>query len=342
MSLLTDEYSDRVLYVDGVPDLKLDHQSFDPLTWPDDLPDGAVAVIDEVQRVWRPRGPGQKVPPSVSALETHRHRGLDFVLVTQAPRLLDTNVRALVGRHVHLRDTGILGRWWYEWPEVSESLAWRTATIKKRYRLPKKVFGLYRSASMHIKPVRSVPPMLIVLVVAVVAALWFAYRSVSSLRGHMSGPAPASAPASGVLPGGARPGRTGEVVADGSRSLGHLRDAAAYRAVFRPADPNEPLTAPAYDALRRVVRMPRIVGGYCTPDGCRCFDQDGNRPAISDAACRDRVMYPRFDPYVVPDHGESSRVASSGGQSSSSGDGGSRRAPASAAGSAPGAAEAME
>ncbi|MGA0610860.1 zonular occludens toxin family protein [Caldimonas sp. KR1-144] len=192
VQLLQEIAKGRAIYVDGVPELQVPHFALeDAAKWHEVVPDGAAVVIDEVQRVWRPRGPGQRVPDAVAALETHRHRGLDFFIVTQGPNLVDKNVRALVGRHVHLRDVGVLGRWWYEWPECSESLAWRTAPLKKRYRLPKGVFGLYKSASMHVKPIRSFPWQLGVAVLAlagVAVGVTMLYRSFSTKLG----PAPLS------------------------------------------------------------------------------------------------------------------------------------------------------
>ncbi|MBK6279115.1 MAG: hypothetical protein IPF57_13690 [Gammaproteobacteria bacterium] len=66
----------RALYVDGIPELQISHEVAGPLDdWMTWAPDGALIVVDECQRIWRPRGTGSKVPESVSALETHRHRG---------------------------------------------------------------------------------------------------------------------------------------------------------------------------------------------------------------------------------------------------------------------------
>jgi len=127
----------RAIFVDGIPDLKLTHLPLDdPKRWHVDVPDGSVIVIDEVQRVWRPVATGAQVTPDISSLETHRHKGIEFYLITQHPNLLHANVRRLVGRHIHLRDVGVLGRWWYEWPESTNPESWRSAPIKQRYRLP--------------------------------------------------------------------------------------------------------------------------------------------------------------------------------------------------------------
>lgn len=164
VSLLAELAEGRALYVSGIPDLQVPHVVLDdPTKWHEVVEDGAAVVIDEVQRVWRPNR--SKIPDDIAALETHRHRGIDFFIVTQGPNLVHQNVRALVGRHVHLRDTGLTGRWWYEWPECAESVttAWKQAPIKKLYRLDKKAQGLYTSASKHIKPIRSLPRSVLLL-----------------------------------------------------------------------------------------------------------------------------------------------------------------------------------
>lgn len=144
--------SDRQLFVDGIPDLLLRHDvAQDPLLWPDWAPDGAMICIDEVQRVWRPEAAGKAPHPSIAALETHRHRGLDFVIMTQHPNLLHNNVRRLVGRHIHLRRTS-LGVYLYEWSEcVVPDSAWKNAVVKTKWSHPKRSFGKYKSAEIHNK-----------------------------------------------------------------------------------------------------------------------------------------------------------------------------------------------
>ena len=85
VSLLMGELNGRPLYADGVNGLQLDHEAIDVNQWHEVVPRGigAVVAVDEGQRRWRPRGPGQKVPPSIEAMETHRHDGLDFFVTTQ-------------------------------------------------------------------------------------------------------------------------------------------------------------------------------------------------------------------------------------------------------------------
>jgi zona occludens toxin len=175
--LMRFEQEGRAIFVDGIPDLAITHLELeDPHKWHVDIPDGAVIVIDEAQRVWRPAGSGSAVPDHIAALETHRHKGIEFVVMTQHPNLIHANVRRLVGRHIHLRDLGFLGRHWYEWPECANPESWKNALVKKRYKLPRKTFRMYKSASLHVKPVRSVPRSLIMFAICVPLVLFLGHR----------------------------------------------------------------------------------------------------------------------------------------------------------------------
>ncbi len=298
----------RQLYVHGIPDLKIPHEILtEPTKWPELVPDGAIIVIDEVQTVWRPRGPGQKVPDHVAALETHRHRGLDFYIITQGPNLVDSNVRALIGRHVHLRDLGILGRWWYEWPECADNCrtGWKNAPIKKRYRLPKQIFGQYKSASIHIKPVRSVPWMLAVMAIALVLVgvlSWMAYKAINA---RMNPATPANAPPVGAT--GAPAGVTAAPV----------RVQAAFideRVDFSPRLSDRPWTAPAYDHLRQVVRLPIITGAICLNDSCQCFNGKERLLDVGSEQCKYWAVNRPFNPYVPDSSGDTGAANRSSGQ----------------------------
>lgn len=314
VSLLAELSKSRAVYVNGIPDLKIDHQELDdPAAWHETVPDGSIIVIDEVQRVWRPRGPGQKVPDHIAMLETHRHRGLDFYIITQAPRLIDTNVRALVGRHIHLRDIGILGRWWYEWPEIAENCAasWKQAPIKKRYRLPKKIFGQYKSASEHIKPIRSFPWMLVVMLLALLVTGGLAWRSYSVIGERMSPPGASLAVVPGVKP--ATSVGSPASVAPVAAARAFIDD----RVDWIPRVSNRPESAPAYDGLRVVAVMPVVAGAICNKTRCKCVTQQGSDAGLSQAECRAWLDNPPFDPYTPrsaspPRSGTDSRPAPRG------------------------------
>lgn len=189
--------SKRKLYVHGIPDLKIPHEQVycssktcdycgskdlmdvDPSMmadqWHKYAPDGSVYFFDESQNIYRPRSSSSKVPDSVAAFEVHRHRGLDFFFITQNPRLIDSNIRALVSRHIHLKPTWA-GRFQYEWAEVKDNVQSTSDAIRSSYKLDKKTFSLYKSASIHTKQKRKIPMAVFTLLFALTA---FAYLSYS-------------------------------------------------------------------------------------------------------------------------------------------------------------------
>lgn len=278
----------RQVFVHGIPDLLIPHEPLvDPDKWHETVPDGAIIIIDEVQTVWRPRGPGQKVPDHIAKLETHRHRGLDFYIITQGPNLVDTNVRALCGRHIHLRDLGFTGRWWYEWPETCDQCrtSWKNAPIKKKYTLPKKIFDQYKSSTQHNKPIRSFPKILVVLAVAVLFLLVLLYKGYGSIQSKIS---PTSAP-NLSLPPGQSP----------APNFKNSPQAPDEKTAFNPRIAGRPWTAPAYDELRKVVAMPVITGAICLGDICKCYHNDRVIRSVSNAQCSSWAQEPDFNPYVV-------------------------------------------
>lgn len=299
VSMLFELSKGRPVFVDGIPDLAVEHTPIDARQWPQAVPDGALVVIDEVQRVWRPTGPGSRIPEDIAALETHRHRGLDFIVITQHPKLVHSNVRNLVGRHVHLRDLGILGRYWYEWPEAGDPGSFRSAPVKKKYRLPKKVFGAYKSATEHIKPARSVPPALIVFAVAMVVLLVVLGRMVWRFSTDPDLAEPAAVQPGDIAPA---PGRSFRSVSspDTRGQVHSVITGTTLTVAMMPRLAHDPGSAPAYDHLRVVRVMPRIVGGFCEGDSCRCFTQQGTDPRVPAEVCREWIANPPFDPYREP------------------------------------------
>jgi zona occludens toxin len=174
----------RPFFVMGVPDLQIDHSPVPPvIEWTEKRPDkddpsveldyftfpkNSIICIDEAQRVYRPRASTSKVPPHVAAHETHRHTGVDFWLLTQKPSLIDSNIRDLCGRHIHIKQ-GLFGRWLYEWTEYTDVKVkgnYEDAS-KRKFSPPKKAFTKYKSAELHTKQPRRFHQVFIVLALAV-------------------------------------------------------------------------------------------------------------------------------------------------------------------------------
>lgn len=257
----------RPIYCDGIPDLAIAHEPLNVQRWHETVPDGSIIVIDECQRHWRPGSSGARIPPEIAALETHRHRGIDVYVLTQHPSLLHSNVRRLVGRHIHLRDLGILGRWWYEWPEASNTETFRTAPVKRRYTLDKKAFSLYKSASLHVKPVRSIPRSLVFGLLGVAALTYLVPSLYFRFTAKLEPKAPAAAASAPKLAAGghASPGGAGPEVASASGVSTAVRPATTEA----PKAPEEPLAA----------------GCMSLGSRCECWAADGRRMLVSRELC---------------------------------------------------------
>lgn len=285
----------------NIPGLLLDHELIDNepggglSDWFSWCKPGDVIVFDEVQRCWPPRPNGSKVPDYISALETHRHKGVDFIILTQNPLLLDRNVLALVGRHLHVRRFGAVGAAIvYEWDHCSRQLMYSKALKKSPFKYDKSVFKLYKSAELHTKPKASVPPLVYVILFALVAAAFL----IPNLAARISGKSEAAVSAPSDP---AHPGRSSESAPSPSASSKTGEDTSqAYDPTsFVPRVSYEPLSAPAYDAIRVIVNMPIIIGGVCFKGECKCYTQQGTDSGISSRECKTIVDRPRFDPYTV-------------------------------------------
>lgn len=287
-----DELVQRRLMVGGIPELLLPHEpigvpTFDPEApaksdaptladrRPGDPPldverradnwwlwcmPGDVIVVDECQRLFRPMPAGRKLPPWIAALETHRHYGVDFVLITQHPQLLHVNVRNLVGRHRHVRR--MFGRAFtviYEWDHCTSPDRTKNA-VKTPWRYDTKAFGLYKSAELHTKHRHKLGVAFVVTLLVIPTAAFAWWYAIDRQQGALKPPAAktAAAPAPGA---------------------------------------SSPRVAPAVAVVPPPALLPQqvISGGYCTASGCVCYSMAGYRHAVSSDGCRRWLANPPID-----------------------------------------------
>lgn len=277
----------REVYYSGVRDLLLPWtlfgaDSLDPKQPHDTdasewhkVPAGAIIVIDECQRLFRPRAVGGKVPDYVSKLETHRHNGHDIYLVTQHPGLIDSNVRKLVGEHTHvMRKFGSTWVTLHTWKGVKENCdKSRKDSMEEQFSYPKEVFGWYKSAEIHtIK--RKIPKKVIVLVcvplviaAAIGATVWKLNKASTSITTVSA----TGAPAGGVAVAGAP--------VNGVK--GKPLTQAEYLEPMQPRIAGYLHTAPRFDELTKPVRVPVPVGCVLYSDkagiGSFCITQQGTK-----------------------------------------------------------------
>jgi zona occludens toxin len=301
VSQLLELPKDRPLFVHGVPDLKIPHESVycksrlcdictqsphpqDALyveEWNLWAPDAAILVLDEVQRIWRPRASSVAPPDSVQELEYHRHRGLDFIMMTQGPHLMDSNVRRLVGRHIHIVAKWA-GRFSYEWPECKADPQTVGDAVKRPYRLPKQVFDLYHSATVHTKHDLRKPLALYALGFAILAVALIGYRvskrisevtnpaQVQPLDNQAIKPEPSPKPEPAPVP----------VTYNPIPAFNPTPD-------FTPRSPGRIESAPAYDGTYTIKPAPILTAAvYNKATGkCTAFARGGRRYPTTQAFC---------------------------------------------------------
>lgn len=135
---------------------------------------GDLIVVDEAQFL-APRGTlGKKPVYWVQALEIHRHYGVDFIIITQHPQLIDSTIRNLVGLHRHVRS--VMGSpvcMTYTWDHASNPERAQLAN-KKAWVRRAKHYRLFHSSVAHVKPPtsgRAVFVMIPLLLIAFVVGL---------------------------------------------------------------------------------------------------------------------------------------------------------------------------
>ena len=304
------QFQNRTLICGGIPDLLLPHEVVPPVAeWtelrkaPEDetlelayftFPQNAVIVVDEAQRIYRPRALSSKVPPEVAAFETHRHTGVDFILITQHPGLLDPNIKKLVGKHIHIAVTPF-GRYRYEWTKCvdPESKTERDIAARSKYTLPKRAFSLYKSSELHTKIKVRMPGYVYLLGIALIACLgvaWYVYGRIQKVTGPQE-----------IAQMQNRGQSTG-----GSSGQPH-QTTTEYLSSLAPRVPGLFHTAPRYDQVTMPNDAPwpsLCVISHAT-DKCRCLDQQGNDYQTTDGTCRNIVAHGLFRDFAKPQQDDS-------------------------------------
>lgn len=283
------EKENRPVFYSGISDLKLPWFEMEDATKWDELETGAIIIIDECQRIFRPRASGSKVPEYISAMETHRHKGYDIFLITQHPNLVDQNIRRLVGQHWHVvRKFGLQMATIHEWGSTHEITQRNLlAAVRRQFQYSKEIFGYYKSAELHTHKAK-VPKRVIFLICAplLIAGLaWYGYNRMLHVGKNDASAAPASIPGQQTITQGGK-------VAPLTR--------AEYLQAAAPRIEGIYATAPKYDQITQPVDAPWPQACMITKyydkergkavDKCACIDQQGNRYGAGDALCRDIAM----------------------------------------------------
>ncbi|AJX33592.1 zonular occludens toxin domain-containing protein [Burkholderia oklahomensis] len=183
--LLTKIAKGRRVLVDGIRDLAIEHVEIDEAwlrQWHINAEAHDLIVIDEAQRIYPPTTVSQKPTPDVEQLHVHRHKGVDFILITQHPQRISKTVRDLVGRHIHVRNLfGLKRAMLYEWDHCHNPSSLKDA-VKRQWAYPREVFKLYTSAEVHTKKQAVVPKALFVVPIALGVLIYCSVKFFFSAR----------------------------------------------------------------------------------------------------------------------------------------------------------------
>jgi zona occludens toxin len=263
----------RTIYT-NINGLQLDHELIDGgdneglRNWQEWAKPGSVIVFDEVQKVWPPRANGSQVPEDIKALETHRHMGVDFILITQGPMLIDRNLHMLCGRHLHVRRVANLPfATVYEWDLMSRTLNFKSSLRKEAYRYNRAVFKLYKSSSLHTKQVRKLPAVLWFLLAGIGVAAWKVPMVYDSIV-HPIKPVAATTEGAPKQPGTSTTKQAAEAVPGEKLSSGTGAGAPA--------------------------KTPVLAGCVRSKTRCSCYDETGHLFANEPGACETLTATPKI------------------------------------------------
>lgn len=272
----------RAVFYSGITDVTL--QGWTEIEAEDwfNCPPNSIIVIDECQRIFRPRMNGKAVPLFVSELETHRHKGLDLYMITQHPMLADSALRRLSGRHLHVvRKFGMQKSTIHEWSSVKDNCdknASRVDSIKHHWSFNKAMYGSYKSAEVH--TVKANVPMRVKLLIALPFLLaiigYFVYQSLQKKIHPQGAPGP-----SGQLMTQAPPPAGGVQVSYKNA----VDDTKQFLFERTPRVQGLPMTAPRYDEVTKPTTAPVPVACVANNDECRCYSQQATRIQVDKALC---------------------------------------------------------
>jgi hypothetical protein len=277
--------------------------------WPSFMPDGAVALVDEAYEhgMLPKRAPGSKVPHHVEQLAKHRHRGIDFIFVSQSPdKQCDQFVHDLIERHIHVRRRfGTKFVHLREFDRFEANAEKAIPLTVKRKTLPKRPMGTYKSTELDTTQVR-IPWYYIALPILIVAGIFMMYMAFGRMGKGKSSP---EADAANIAAKSAAAPRDGaSATAGGVGVAAQQTSIEDYVKSHIPRIPSQPWSAPVYDnAIKVPSSPPRLfcmssIGGRNALEqhdeaSCTCLTEQGTSYDLDDATCRFVARHGQYEPY---------------------------------------------
>ncbi len=305
-----ERFKDRPVYYFGIKDLDesfgwIELTEQEAFKWYE-LPSGSVIIFDEAYNIFPVRHASKKPPEHVERLATHRHQGMDIILINQkVTGQVDPFIKGLINEHHHydrIFGTSAVNR--FMWPRCCDNV--NSPTERKSAntvlcKLDKKYFGKYHSADQHTHKTQLPIGRLILFFAALIVCIgmtYYAYQRIS----------PDNEPA---------PGSIDKKFDDPTDNpMESTQDPAdmTYAEAYTPELEGMPWTAPVYREVMQPVTYPKPNcvqwSEYDRPEstdkmkGCHCFSQQGTRMDVSASICKAVVKGGFFD-VTKPDPGSS-------------------------------------
>lgn len=276
----------------------------DVTKWMEDLPDGAIWMIDEAQDVFPQRGKDRQLPEYIKLFSKHGHKDLTIYVVTQDAMQLDvhlrrnSNITYYMTRPLNMRKALIYTfRGYQEIPNDAwrRSQVLKTAESKKKFKYSKKWQDMYESASAHDHIKMRFPLKLLLPIAALVLSVTLIWFGISRLKstGESEDAPPAVQGLAAAVTGAGAP----TAAASPTYPSAPVETPEAWAARQQPRIADIPMSAPLYDGFE-VTDYPRLFC-YIGRRGCSCVTQQGSRASISRGMCHHYVENGYFDPYKV-------------------------------------------
>ena len=250
---------------------------------------GAKIFFDEFQKFWPPRPAGASVPPDIQALDTHRHMGVDFCLITQNCMNVDRHILGLVDRHIHVRRVANMPlAVVYEWDHASKTLNYKNSMSKSPWRYPLQAYKLYKSAELHTKQKRKLPGLVWFILAGLAGAAYAGPTLLSRFEERTSGNQLQQL----------KNEKTGVQTyeKDGVKYTVETTSAPALSASAPLPDASSPIAAAA-----PVAPAPVVAGCIVVRERCGCMDAQGGPVEVPDGVCEDRAGVGRSKPIEFAD-----------------------------------------
>jgi zona occludens toxin len=202
--------------------------------------------------------------------------GVDIVLVTQHPMLLDQNIRRLVNQHLHLRRITKTVAMCYEWDHCSNPGTTKTCVNSRIWMHPKAAYSLYKSAQLHTKPKARIPGIAFVGLLALAGLAYAGPVAYDRIQNTFGTSKPKIAT------------EDTKITTDSNKTT-VLKDGQLVTTETTVTQ-GEPLTLDTAPPEQSPSSAPAFAGCIAKPDKCVCISTDGsNFPATQDE-CEAKIL----------------------------------------------------